>query len=193
MLRPFRSNLFRSNLAHRSFTLIELLVVMGIIAILASLILYAGIGVIKKGQRSRASAEIAAMSTALDGYKTDNGIYPPSDGVLLTNAYNTYDGTSSNYQTNSTLVFIALTGQNYLGATPAAGVKSYMNLKANQVGNPGGPFSYVKDPWGNSYGYSTATNAAGITPYNGNGFFDLWSTGGEKAGGLQAAWLSNWQ
>jgi len=47
-----------------SFTLIELLTVMAIIAILAALVLMAGMGVMNKAARSRASAEIQAMSTA---------------------------------------------------------------------------------------------------------------------------------
>src|SRR5580658_3702333 len=94
-----------------SFTLIELLTVMAIIAILAALILAAGNGVMQKGMRSRASSEIQAMSTAAESYKADNGIYPQSDGVLLTNNYSTYDGATSGdeYQTNSTLLFEALT------------------------------------------------------------------------------------
>ena len=43
------------------FTLIELLIVMAIIAILASLVLAAAGGAQKKGARSRAEAEIAAL------------------------------------------------------------------------------------------------------------------------------------
>ncbi|MGZ4986342.1 MAG: type II secretion system protein, partial [Chthoniobacterales bacterium] len=60
----------------RAFTLIELLVVMAIIIILAGLILGTSGYVQKKGARSRAEAEIAAMSAALESYKADNGIYP---------------------------------------------------------------------------------------------------------------------
>lgn len=59
-----------------AFTLVELLTVIAIIAILAGLLLAAGSGIMKKAARSRASAEIQAMSTALEAYKTDNGIYP---------------------------------------------------------------------------------------------------------------------
>src|SRR6267143_1104160 len=59
-----------------SFTIIELLVVIAIIIILAGLILSTVGYVQKKGARSRAEAEIAAMSAALESYKADNGIYP---------------------------------------------------------------------------------------------------------------------
>src|SRR5260221_12215916 len=59
-----------------AFTIIELLVVIAIIIILAGLILSTVGYVQKKGARSRAEAEIAAMSAALESYKADNGIYP---------------------------------------------------------------------------------------------------------------------
>src|SRR5712692_3817775 len=58
------------------FTIVELLVVITIIIILAGLILSTVGYVQKKGARSRAETEIAAMSAALESYKADNGIYP---------------------------------------------------------------------------------------------------------------------
>src|SRR5438270_13650494 len=60
----------------RAFTIIELLVVISIIIILAGLILSMVGYVQKKGARSRAETEIAAISAALENYKADNGIYP---------------------------------------------------------------------------------------------------------------------
>jgi len=193
-----------------SFTLIELLTVMAIIIILASLMLFAGSGVIQKAKRSRASSEIQALATALEGYKTDNGIYPPSDGTLLgTNTpYSSLDGTSTAYLTNSQLLYQALSGQTNYNDTHAAGVKAYMSFKITQVGNynaaagtTGSGSSYVRDPWGYSYGYSTGTIVGTTTncPYNGSGFFDLWSTGSvlqaqvSTTPSLTNAWLSNWQ
>src|SRR5229473_7161767 len=68
-----RHSSFRSE---PSFTVIELLLVIAIIIILAGLILSTVGYVQKKGARSRAEAEIAAMSAALESYKADNGIYP---------------------------------------------------------------------------------------------------------------------
>ena len=143
-----------------SFTLIELLTVMAIIAILAALVLGAASGVMKQALRKRASTEIQAMCTALESYKTDNATYPQSDGALVSSSYVTYDGTTVNYQTNSTLLFVALWGTNYYSATPAKGMTVYLpSVKVTQVGNPAGPYSYFQDPWGYSYGYSTATNS----------------------------------
>ena len=194
-----------------SFTLIELLMAMAIIAILASLVLGAGGMLFTKAKRSRASSEIAAMSAALEGYKTDNGIYPvgnttPSAGSILTGppAPGVYpaDPTPANgsYQVSSEALFQALSGiTNYASDTPVAGVKSYMTFKTSQIGNPAGP-SYIQDPWTYSYGYSTGKPSnppapGDPAPNNGVGFFDLWSTGGTK--GLNATdpntWVSNWQ
>lgn len=75
--------------ARRGFTLIELLIVMAIIAILASLVLAAAGSIQKKGARSRAESEIAAVAAALESYKADNGDYPSNNAsgslALVTN------------------------------------------------------------------------------------------------------------
>ena len=61
---------------------------MAIIIILAGLIL-ATVGYVQnKGARSRAEAEIAAMSAALENYKADNGIYPRSNTSTATDVLN---------------------------------------------------------------------------------------------------------
>src|SRR5437773_92800 len=76
---PISDSTRRSHSSFRAadaFTIIELLVVIAIIIILGSLILSTVGYVQKKGVRSRAEAEIAAMSAALESYKADNGIYP---------------------------------------------------------------------------------------------------------------------
>ena len=65
------------------YTLIELLIVIAIIAILASLVLSAAGYVQKKGARSRAEAEIAAVGAALESYKADNGDYPSGSASLV--------------------------------------------------------------------------------------------------------------
>ncbi len=73
-------------LRRRGFTLIELLVVMAIIIVLAGLVLSISTFVQNKGGRSRAEAEIAAMSAALESYKADNGIYPYNSASTELNA-----------------------------------------------------------------------------------------------------------
>lgn len=188
-----------------SFTLVELLTVMAIIAILAALTLAAASGVWNKAARSRASSEIQAMSTALEGYKTDNGVYPSTNTLTLaTNTYANYDGSLAGgaYQLSSQLLYLSLSGQTNFTDPPVAGAKVYMSFKQNQIGNATGAAaggSYVKDPWNYSYGYSTGLPssppvASDPTPNNGAGFFDLWSTGGLLTAKVNTnAWISNWQ
>ncbi len=58
------------------FTLIEMLVVLVIIMVLAGIIVGAAKYARTKAARSRAQAEIAAIETALESYKSDYGAYP---------------------------------------------------------------------------------------------------------------------
>lgn len=67
----------RSRLA---FTLIELLVVVTVIALLAGLTLAAVGGVNQKASQDKTKAEIAAISNALEQYKSINDIYPAAGG-----------------------------------------------------------------------------------------------------------------
>jgi len=211
--RLFRSSDFGTpsslNIRHSSFraegafTIIELLVVIAIIVILASLILRTVSYVQKKGARSRAEAEIAAMSAAMESYKADNGIYPTTAN---TNALDARTATNpSAYQTASFDLYTALTGDTNGDRTVGAGdtnpsAKSYFSFKPNQL-NPAPPstatVTSIRDPFGNSYGYSTANQANSSNGYNPT--FDLWSTGGYTPPGgpsptptPQNFWIKNW-
>ncbi len=122
--------------ANIGFTLIELLVVITIIAILAGLTLSTMGYVQKKGARSRAEAEIAALSAAIDSYKLDFGDYPPMSASNTTTA-----GVYSNL-------------------CPTGGGKVYFEPTAGMVTN-----SKFIDPWGADYLYRTgsaATNNVGF-------------------------------
>src|SRR5690606_18381029 len=57
---------------------------------------------------------------------------------------------------------------------------------------PPGPGTYVVDPFGNCYGYSTfkATNPKSTEGYNAT--YDLWSTNGGKTEKGQKDWVKNW-
>ncbi len=63
----------------RGFTLIELLTVITIVAILSSIVFGLGRRVSEGGRISRASAELATLSVALEGYRQVHGDYPRTD------------------------------------------------------------------------------------------------------------------
>jgi general secretion pathway protein G len=117
--------------------LIELLVVVAIIAILAGLALSTLGYVNRKGAESRARAEVAALSAAIDSYKLDFGAYPANQGVL----------------------FLELTGQGTVNTN-----KMYFEPAPGILTTNAGVVS-LTDPWGTVYQYRTgaeATNNVGF-------------------------------
>jgi general secretion pathway protein G len=178
-----------------AFTVIELLIVMSIIIVLAGLVLMTSGYVQKKGARSRAEAEVAAMSAALESYKADNGIYPTTTDTESLDPRTSTDLTA--YQAASVALYNALVGATAGERTPPPGAKSYFAFKPNML-NPPPPSTAVvtsiRDPFGNSYGYSTlkAKTPAATGGYNPT--FDLWSTGGvtPPAPADQSQWIKNW-
>src|SRR3954447_16527999 len=96
----------------RAFTLVEMLVVMAVIIVLAGLILGTSSYVQKKGARSRAEAEIAAMSAALESYKADNGIYPRNNDTDTLDARQHLDATKPVYQQATLFLYEQLSGSN---------------------------------------------------------------------------------
>jgi prepilin-type N-terminal cleavage/methylation domain-containing protein len=161
----------------KGFTLIELLVVIAIIAILAALVLQTAGYVQRKGATSRAEAEVAALSAALESYKADMGDYPTG-----TNGSDT--GTASPGTNNAFLrAALAPDGSNSLNPLNkvyfefAKGMGNSTNVSAtNQP---------VLDPFGEGYGYQYQ----GSPNRSGTNFFDLWS----RAGSTNTnAWIKNW-
>lgn len=110
-----------------AFTMIELLVVIAIIAILAGLTLSTLGYVNKKGAESRARAEVAALSSAIDSFFADFGAYPASNNL-----------------------FRELTGHS--SATINTNRKVYFEPTPTITTNmTNGPFI---DPWGTAYNYN---------------------------------------
>ncbi|PZR74865.1 MAG: hypothetical protein DLM73_06780 [Chthoniobacterales bacterium] len=194
----------------RAFTLVELLIVMAIIIILAGVILATSSYVQKKGARSRAEAEIAAMSAALENYKADNGIYPrgkstavPPSGTPVypvaakgtdeIDARSDVDSTTQIYQDTSRYLYEQLSGDFDLNLSTDPGNKSYFAFKESVLAlikDSSGKIvglSHIKDPFGNSYGYSTAYQGNSAKGYNPT--FDLWSTANETD---STRWIKNW-
>lgn len=199
----------------RGFTIIELLVVMAVITVLAALILSTSGYVQKKGARSRAEAEIAAMSAACESYKADNGTYPRdanTDALAAVRdlAYQTknpadpnpssYDPNAAVYKSASFSLYAQLSG-NTNGDRITFTQKSYMSFKPNMLAPTGGTgvVTAVTDPFGNSYGYSTAQAAyvqdATKPNYGFNPTFDFWSTASttNPTDALyESKWIKNW-
>jgi len=176
----------------RAFTIIELLVVISIIIILAGLILSTVGYVQKKGARSRAEAEIAAISAALESYKADNGIYPRD--TIKTDQV---DPAASPIPIAATqFLYEQLSGNSATNLQPISGAKSYFAFKPQMLfgtkdsnGNLTS-VSYIRDPFGNSYGYSTLKASGGTGGYNPT--FDLWSIADDSSGTNQTKWIKNW-
>jgi type II secretory pathway pseudopilin PulG len=189
-----------------AFTLIELLTVMAIIIVLAGLILATANYVQKKGNRSRAEAEIAAISAALENYKADNGVYPTDSTTteVLAASNDPGGGDPSTFVGASRFLYKSLSGDSDGDSTTttASDTKNYFGsaLKPNMLSpNPAGPQTFIRDPFGYSYGYSTIKSAkpAGADGYNPT--YDLWSTCGETAkksgetfAAYQTRWIKNW-
>src|SRR6266404_3904016 len=151
-----RTSSFR---AEGAVTIIELLVVIIIILILAGLVLSISSYVQNKGARSRAESEIAAISAALESYKADNGIYPSNSNTNSLDAR--VAGNPTSYQAASLYLYEQLSGDTSATRQPPANAKSYFTFKPNML-LPAPPSTLnvtaVRDPFGNSYGYSTIAN-----------------------------------
>ena len=204
-----------------AFTLIEILTVMAVIGILASLIVAVNGFAQKKSALVRAEGEIRTMSTACENYKADAGEYPRDFSADAAAEASTDslcplidgDPLSEKYQKACLFLYKSLSGDEQADGQGTG--KVYFEFRPDQLKKkPEGNIEYIKDPFGNSYGYSTngtATeeiyrtmlqkNPSARRPKGGgfNSTFDLWSTGGviskEAAGGLNPVrrrWVKNW-
>ncbi len=191
----------RGERCYGAFTLIELVVVTGIILILTGLVLSTVGYARKKGARARAETEIAALSAACESYKADNAIYPRDNTTNqytdTLNARQDFDPTQTRYRNASFYLYAQLSGDSNGSRNPSG--KSYMTFKPNMLLPPGGSSTVIaiSDPFGNSYGYSTANQADSTKGYNPT--FDLWSTAGVASSPTPAPpatqqdlWIKNW-
>ncbi len=180
---------WHKRLYNAAFTLIELIVVTAVIIILTGLVLSTVGYVQKKGARARAETEIAALSAACESYKADNGVYPKDATTTDTlDAKATIN--MANYQAASQYLYGQLAGDPDFDGVPNPNNKSYMQFKPNMLGTDNANKVYPRDPFGNSYGYSTANQ---VNPNQGyNPTFDLWSTAGLTSGTDSTQWVKNW-
>ncbi len=209
-----RTIFMRPGVTCRGFTLIELLTVIAIILVLAGLLLDVAGNANYKSSFARAQAEVKAMETALEGYKADNGTYPRSNDTDSLNAQANTPPDPNTYQTAGKYLYKSLSG--YVDGITFN--KRYMEFKPGQLStstNAVTTGTYVTDPFGLAYGYSTANQAAqdaasgtSNSPDSSKGYnptFDLWSTGGYSTTGgktyptgantgsaAAALWAKNW-
>jgi general secretion pathway protein G len=169
---------------------------MSIIIVLAGLVLATSGYVTKKGARSRAEAEIAAMSAALENYKADNGVYPSSPATDGLKPNTMGNPTQSSYQNASLSLYKFISGDADNDANRIAESKSYFAFKPNQLSPTAQnqAVSFVKDPFSNSYGYSTVKSSVPTGADGYNPTFDLWSTAGTTSGSTadRTQWIKNW-
>ena len=178
-----------------AFTLIELILVVGIIIVLAGLILSTVGYARKKGALARAETEIAAISAACENYKADNGVYPRDTATTdILDARTSANPSSPSYGLTSLYLYNALFGATNGSRTPASGAKSYFVFRPNMLFPPDQTqnVQYIQDPFGYSYGYSTANQADPITPKGYNPTFDLWSTASGTTTNDIPKWIKNW-
>ncbi|HEU0210386.1 MAG TPA: hypothetical protein VFQ78_15595 [Candidatus Udaeobacter sp.] len=201
---------------HTAYTIIELVLVVGIITVLTGLLLSTVGYARKKGAMARAEAEIAVMSAACENYKADNGVYP-TDCLTTSQLNSISDGNPADYATASRYLYGELTGDRDFDGTTDRGAKSYMTFKASsmlranmsQPPSSSNQVTAIEDPFGYSYGYSTAyansvdyqgglSNCSPPSSPNGyNPTFDLWSTAGLTTADQpvppdQRQWIKNW-
>ena len=212
MIRPSRP---------AAFTLVELITVIALIAILAGLVALITPLVHRNGARARAEGEIKTLSGGLESYKIDNGSYPqdPQKTDALDPRQNMVADASQTgtapYSMSSRFLYESLTGDTNDTGKAGAMTKNYAPdfWKASRLGGikTDGVVTtvgFIADPFGNSYGYSTAgladeqqfrqalatPSTAGSAARKGKGYnptFDLWSTAGDTLGNT-AKWAKNW-
>ena len=226
-----------------AFTLLEMMTVIAVIVILTGMVLSIAGYANRKGALARAEGELKMIETACESYKADNGSYPREIPASGSGSGSTdklspkqhFSPVSALYTNASLFLYMELSGDK-TGTSgsgppdfvPEVGEQRYfkeldprvLNVKRDadkkiiQV-------NYLQDPFGFSYGYSTAAAAAeegfqqklklgqtatrpsgnsmpGFTP----GGFDIWSTAGtnttktvasDAAMGLEwAKWVKNW-
>ena len=136
---------------------------------------------------------MAAISAAIENYKADNGVYPSNPDTNGLDARTMGDPTGTTdptYNSSSVYLYVQLSGDINKNRNPTG--KSYMSFKPNMLfpADQTQNVQYIQDPFGYSYGYSTANQADPAKGYNPT--FDLWSTTGGTAANDAPKWIKNW-
>jgi prepilin-type N-terminal cleavage/methylation domain-containing protein len=159
------------------FSLLEVLLVISVITALSALVIGATSGAHQAAARRRAEAEIAALETAIERYKDDNGSVPAFNATTGP-PYEETNPDSQTYRDAARKLFNVL--------VPVDG-KAYL---PNRVNDPESDSEVVADPWGKPYGYNSSTNLLVNPRYPS---VSIWSTGGEGSSGRTNRWITNWR
>lgn len=203
----------------QAFTLVEMLTVITVILILAAILLNVAGYANDRSARSRAQAEIAQFAVALEGYKSDNLVYP-SVSILAGSPEATTSGTAPGglgSREAGAALYQALTGDGnaLLGGTvkstgergtkllPNLGAqgKNYLpGLKRNQItyADKTDPKAPPPPPGGTAPGIRAwvfadpwSNRYVYSCPGSHNtGGYDLYSDAGRKP--AETSWVKNW-
>jgi prepilin-type N-terminal cleavage/methylation domain-containing protein len=209
---------------HRAFTLIEMITAIAVIVILTGLVIMIAGPVQRSGYRAKAASDVQSLVAGCEAYKADQGGYPqeaPSGGgSSVTNDVDPRihtNPTAANYAASSLFLYKQLSGDENSNGT-IEGTETnrryvpdfFKSSRFDSVYRTSGRVSYIADPFGFPYGYSTAglkaeqdyqvalqTNPSATRPATAKGYnpiFDLWSTGGATGStpADTAKWLKNW-
>jgi hypothetical protein len=141
---------------------------------------------------------MAAMSAACENYKADNAVYPNSTGTGGTDGLDPSTTNPANYEMPCRYMYGEISGDRDFDGIPDTNARPYMAFKEisllrADMSNPpssSNRVTAIRDPFGNSYGYSTMRASGGASGYNPT--FDLWSITDGVAGTDQTKWIKNW-
>lgn len=144
--------------------------------------------------RSRLDGELVAVVAAIEDYIAENG-RAPSDALTTDLLRSAVSFDPDQYTSASQLLYKALSGDSDGDPTTASpnDTKMYFEFRKDMLRpSPPGPGTYIVDPFGNSYGYSTFKARNPESPDGYNTRYDLWSTNGGKAERDRKKWRTNW-
>lgn len=150
--------------------------VWGSFVFLVLLSVLAYVGSLRNHDIPRVLSEFAQMQTALESYRYDHGDYPGNAATEALRSDKAFDSRLAREASKRL----------YSALQPAHG-KVYFEFRPDSLRADVNGQTYVVDPDGESYGYSTSRIAQG-----GKDHYHLWSIAGDKTGTNTAGWIKNW-
>jgi type II secretory pathway pseudopilin PulG len=207
----------RSSPSIRAFTVTEMVVAMVIIVTLMALFVVLAKPISITNKRARAQGELLAIISACEAHRVDQGGYPQDNSPSGTSVTDTLDprihlnATTPVYAAANLFLYQQLTGDKNANGAIDAGetarkyAADFFRSSRLDSSLTSGMILYIKDPFGNPYGYSTAglkaeqsyrvlleTNPTAVRTVPSPGYnptFDLWSTGDST---IPLKWIKNW-